>query len=866
MVHQACETRDPSSLNAAVSFVIGAYQNQVAPDSLDRAWVEATSALCRTCQEVERSGDAVSIVSWVVAQGPLEQEVYFAHGPLALVDFLLTEIDPFSPDRKLSRKQLDLAVNIFLPTFTEKPSRPNAEVVDVGARLLKAAFALDRLAKVTELYFRCIVSATESPVELTAWVMGELHEKKEYRAAIEIFLTNYSKMSPDWLSVSGGVAESIIDCVEQDHNFRASQVLEKLLDMSRECEEPLPTSWVMRLMQCCWRRNNEFEEFEELAGKLMAMDLVNVVVHPSGVYRVAIDVALLAGEEMKAEAYFDQAVSHYPDMAHDADVLGSFAKFNARMGDWDAVRQNFGDIRPKSGQEEIMCGRTFVHILKLYIKTHTTKEAETMLKSYVDELNIPLDDYVVGVMANEYGASRDVDAFMAWLEYCRDAGFHMGPNFSNALLVNCRRAWAFSFRELRTLFRKLRELNPGFVDEYTERIMADAALANSKHGGKCAEGRVKSLRLETDVLQEQPARKISSDKFSVVQSMKSALVRNVPLEARHIYKVSVERGMRYSSAALRLAVRAELEITPDNFDRATQLIRDQQAKGEDITEPVNFLLVNQLKRMETPHKEPQILKSVRQLFGEAEAMGIEIDDRVLNRAALVCYKARHLSGALHYAQRAIKLMSAGGGAGKHRSGGNAIQPGEADAGYNLDNFAVLIQIYAELVDVGWLRRLVDKALGSWYREKDTVLRLLKFSANRVLHSRNSHAGEATRQEAHRILSEGARAVVGARKLLRRQGKEIGDKSVSFFAEGATKQGRPSVDFDEVPWLGRAGNKSTRLKEGGDVDGDELGRMMRGGDGADGDSDSTSAARELESILAAKMHSAGKPAVGMGASF
>lgn len=108
--------------------------------------------------------------------------------------------------------------------------------------------------------------------------------------------------------------------------------------------------------------------------------------------------------------------------------------------------------------------------------------------------------YTVTLMAKQYAAIRDVSSLIEWLDYCSRAKFPVDAAFTNSILVRCRRQWKLPFRELRTLFRKIRALNPGFVDKHTAQVMADAACSDSKYGGKAAKGRLLSLRVDPNQL------------------------------------------------------------------------------------------------------------------------------------------------------------------------------------------------------------------------------------------------------------------------------------------------------------------------------------------------------------------------------
>jgi hypothetical protein len=825
-VRNACEARDARQLSNALRLVIEVMEEKGAPANSDEAWIEATALLCRTCQEEGRVEDAARLLNRVISRGPLKEDVYFRHNPFPLIESLLARAELSEHEGVNYRADtLSSAINLFLPTFTEQPAEPDPQAYQLGRRLLEMAFSTSSPHRVIGLFRRCFLFAGDSSENLTSWFLTKLYEMHDYKSVVKIFLSTYAKTSPLEESV-GAIGDRIVDSVKLAHNYRADEVLENLYGIySSLGHAKMKARWVMELLTAHWAKHRSFEKIESLFALLGPPNIQKKVVHPEAVYRVMVELALDAGEEMKAESYFRDAVAQDARQASDVRLLGVLARSHAKNGDWEAVRSAFAAMnwRAKANSEgnSKAYGHAFVPILKEYIQHHTIRETEEFAKFYIDEFKVPLSSYTVTLMAKQYAAIRDVRSLIDWLEYCSRAGFTVDAAFSNAILVSCRRDWKFPFRDLRTLFRKLRSLNPDFVDRHTERIMADAALSASKYGGKAAKGRLLSLRID-------PSKVAIKNKCTQVDdvrlAMKEAITCHRPESAVRIYKLALHQGMPFCPQILRLAVQARFKSAPNGLFGALELIRDAEKRGQDTEPAINYLLAMQLAEITATRDPTNTLNTIQTALAQFKKLGIHLTDRSLHRAALTCLEAGHFQGAIGYALKAAEAagMSAAGPC------------------YNLQNFKILLSAYAELVDVPGIRDTVRRALASRYREDTACLRALKHARAKVAHA-TARGGvtEAQRRLARAAIDGGIDAVVNARENLRHEAKQLGEEALRIMKRAALDAGCPPVDFEDIPWLGGGKGKGERNRAGGgnsnevvDDDGDGDGGLPRF-DGADG---------------------------------
>ncbi|KAK4043376.1 hypothetical protein C8A01DRAFT_13043 [Parachaetomium inaequale] len=798
-VHQACNTKDARQLAATLRTALEAMDHRLAPPNLNRPWIEATARLCRTCQEEGQLDDAATLLYRIICRGPLEESDYLSHEPFALIEALLARAELNKETRDVYAADIDSAVNLFVPKFLERPTGANPQVYSLGRRLLKHCFSANRLQRVFGIYRRCTLVAEDNWNDLASWFLRAIHERQDYTSVVKIFITSFAQSSPTEASVHA-IGDLVVDSVELSNNHRPEEVLETLHTICTSLGTRLNPKWVMRLFLSHWRKHKKFHEIEAMFEKLHTPKLKNSVFRSDNIYRIMVELALEAGEEAKADSYLMRAVAQNRALASDVRLLGVVARFHAADGDWGAVRDDFEAMNQNGTPSGPAYGQVFIPVLKAYAETHTVCETEAFLKSYVDELKVPLCSYMVTLMAKQYAAIRDVGSLIDWLDYCSRADFPVDAAFTNAILVRCRRQWNFPFRELRTLFRKLQALNPDCVDKHTEQVMADAALSDSKYGGKAARGRLLSLRLDPV---KPPGRSKHAQAEDVIPAMKEALRNGSPRRAVKIYRRAVHTNMPFSAHALHLAVQAHLAWAPTDFDTAYALLRKAQSKGEDINPNINYLLGKQLDALTSSITNPQQADHlIQETLTQYRRAGIQLTETSLHRAAALCLTAGHPRGAIRYALSAAAARDSAG-------------TGSAEPCFNLRNFRLLLAAYAELVDADGLRDTIARGLAdsSHYREDAACRRALKHARARVVHSRARAVSQAERMRAGAVVEEGIGRVVEARRKLRDEGRVLEAEAVRIMRRAALDAGREEVDFGEVPWLG-GGERRRRTGGGG----------------------------------------------------
>ncbi|EGS21419.1 uncharacterized protein CTHT_0032770 [Thermochaetoides thermophila DSM 1495] len=808
MVHESCASKDRQKVANAQRTVLEAMLENLAPDNQHQAWMKATALLCRTCQELGMIDKAATLLQHIINRGPIDEKVYMDHEPLTLIETLLSRTDPATVSRDVYlQSSLDPAVNLYLPTYTIRPSGPNPRVYEVGCRLMEAAFAAKRTHRIMGIYRRCNLIAGDDAERLTSWFLTKLYERHDYKDAVKLFLSTYALANPAEPRGIHAVGSVIVQCVENAHNYRPAEVLAVL---QKVCAGPAKTKlnpkWVMKLMVARWRETQDFGKVEEMFDSLREPTLKDNVFNANSLYRVMIELALEAGNETKSEEYFLEGVQQNPALESDIRVQGIFARFYARDGDWAAVRTAFEAMRAKEKQplterDHRAYAEVFVPVLKAYAETHSIRETEQFVQEYLDDLAVPLCSYTVTLMAKHYAAVRDVDSLIAWLDRCSRAGFPIDAAFTNAILVRCRRQWNFPFRELRLLFRRLRQLNPALIDRHTEQVMAVAALQDARYVGWPVLRRLLSLKLERTRL---PTRAKCVHAEDILLNMKEALSLGRPGTALRLYRRARHTSLPLSPQALRLAVRARFRLGgPAMWDGVFKLIKEADAKGEDVTSAINYVLAMRLGEVASASAMDgqEVYAVVERTLTQFQRYGVRLTEASLHRAALACLAAGHFQAAVGYALKAAEVRACPQTPDSlpPLNGGAQVTPTPC---FNLQNFKILLAAYASLLDLPSLRDTIARALSSPYREHKAVRSALRHARLWAAQARGCPAPSDTlRRQAREMIDAGIRQIVEMRRKLRQEGKRFEREAMMILKRaigemGVAERGDRGV---RLPW-------------------------------------------------------------------
>jgi hypothetical protein len=704
LVEQCAATRDVRQVDHVILLVLQALGPEVGRGGeLGEPLVKAAALLVRTCQEMGRFDAAANILNEVLRCGQLKENDYYDFRPLDLLEHgLLPELDGNCPNGRVDARKLALATDLYLPQFVNDPQTRTDRGFAIGRRLLELSFAAGWKEKMDSIYWRCLVHRQDD-FEFTQWFITQLHRNGDYKRAIKFFLLTYPKMSPSQASIreTGNV---VVASVAAARGMKARHGLQTLAQLCSS-SHPMASEWVTKLLECDWERRRDFDKTMELynhLGDRGGRGLQGVVTCPRDVYRVMVDIASRAGRPDMTELILKQAAVDIPTLATDAHVVGTRALIKARSGDWAAVERDFQSIKDQDNSPDDIA-QAFSPILKVYAQTHTITQTDEFLRHYVSHVGVPICKRTATFMAKEYGAVRDGESLVAWLEYCVEAGFTIDAAFTNSILSNCRTNWKLPFRDLRRLYERIRELGGGYTDRNTERIMFDAAVAQSKR--EPVDFRVRRLKVKIPQSLALAGRCYSGQE--VLLSMKERLAVGRPQQALLIYRRARNKGLDLAAEAHRLAIKVNLALDGGNIEGAYAVLADAQKQGQDTRNWAIPILSAQLAQVSGSLTNEQKYLAIREILDGLEERKIRVSDAMLNMAAHTCLTIKHTMGAIKLATMAAETH--------HNPTATTTTPAKADnLCYNMYNFSVLVQAFARTVDVGMLRFVVARARTNLY--------------------------------------------------------------------------------------------------------------------------------------------------------
>lgn len=783
MIEEAAASSDPQMLDKSLTLALQALTAQAKGVPLEDSMVDACALLCRTCQEMGNFDGAREIVRLVRECGPLSETAYYSFEPLKLLDEIIRKLEFHAERGRLHQESLARAIDLYCYRFPADPQVRTEHGFRVGKRLMEMSFAAGLLGRIEALYWRCNIHRP-GDLDFTEWYILQLHENGDHKTAIKFFCLTYAKMSPTFGSIEE-VGSAVVKSVVTAQGYKASAVLRALdqICSDRLNSGELHSTWVMQLLEAHWAWKHDMDETAALFASLRDRGLKNVVQHPGGVWRVMMEIAYKAGRPELANAYLDEAIAAKDMMPGDYLTVMLFAKLKAEAGDWDGV---YEDVKGLKVFTDAYMGervsRSLVPILKLFAESHTVAETDALVRRYITELQVPICRNMVTFMANEYATVRDCESLLAWLEYCAGQGFKVDAAFSNAILSTCRHSWKFPYKDLRNLYLKLRAQGGEFTDEYTERMMADAALSHASSKMEWR-GHLKNLmgssRIQTAKRVVMAGKSYSAQ--DIILRMKEEIVLRRQQNAVRIYRQAVRHGVELPVQALHLAIKAALLMDGKGMETALELIKKAEQRGVNTSSCTVRIIRAQLDKIDPKMQNELKVKAILKVLDEAAESGVKLSDVVLNQAAHLCLKASNPRSAIKLALMAAEA---------HAKGKGNKPGGDSSLCYNSFNFAVLLHAFAWRRDLRMLESVITRAKAQLYWTDTLCLKTLKVA------ERTARGARSPNPEVVAMLGEALKHCTKARDALRNEGLQLQSGALEIMRAAAKAQENGNT-FEEV---------------------------------------------------------------------
>ncbi|KAK0715850.1 hypothetical protein B0H67DRAFT_554291 [Lasiosphaeris hirsuta] len=798
-VRERCRARKSSDVTSAVKLVLetfSSYQMLYQHQKLglqDERTREATALLCRTCQEMGRVEDAAAVFLSVTTHVRLQPDEYDSYEPINLIKSLIDPNIPGASDIYVYRARALCAQRVLRPRLQSRPITTDIRVPQIGKTLIVALFALGEFNAVIRVFDCCmryvdadvVTSVFSSPFII--WLVRKLEKNGVHEPGMRVF-DQFFRTSPKRTLSSTqihAIAGFLIQCAT--NTWQSSYPAKLLLLLLRlgSGKWQLEADWVIKLLIADWGSHQDFSNTESCFLSLWRANLEEAVAGSDSVYITIVRLALQSNEVRKAESIIDMATDHYPQISVDPRLLTQFAVHHARYGEWDTVWQIYQRMRRGSFEDELVRGRGFVAVLKLFIENHTAHETIEFARPYFDELNVLPCRLAVTLMGKQYASIRDFSELANWLQKCIDAGVKVNDTFSNTILEACHRHGNLPFRHVRTLYRKLELASPDFIGPYTDWVVSMAALEDRILDRRFARGRILSLRRRDTIVPDR-----YSDKRQILLAMKAAIADRQPARAIAIYKQACHLKMPFNEQCFRVAVQAEMGRMREGADqRINALLQHAQENGADINEAANHVIALRLKEMSSSvgrvlkDPNPAVVNVVRSTLASYEERGITFAGITFNRAAQICLAARQFKDAIEYAHKAAAAEN-------------------SEPCYHWENFRIIFMSYVEMMDAEGIRKSIAAALTTDYKESDLCKSLLYDSWRRVMNPHTAPATIEQRMKARGIIREGIVEVIKHRSILREKIMTFQEESLGIMIKAARDAGHePVVDYTNIPWLG-----------------------------------------------------------------
>lgn len=750
-------SHDEDRINRALALFLSKpatnYMHYTARD----AWFAISVRLSKECQAHGRWEDSYRILSRLLELGPVNESRYYDHDPFPIIESFLPSA---GSEMACSLAAFSMASKLFLATFIEQPHTNSSEVERVGRRLLQEALSLKQFSSVHEIYRRVLCQIEDEGAIFTGWVIEKLSEHHDYKSVVKLFLLNFSKLTPDEV-LFNETGDRVVQAVEVMQGLKASQVLRAFARMKSADDTPLKTAWAMRLLQAHWSRHRDLAQSRTLFQELGSLGLLDKVYRPQRVYSVMVELAIRADENDIAATYYDELVRLYPQMAWDIPLKGYFAFSKAKAGDWEGVYNSFTEMRGQRHLQQKEYDDAFVVVLKVFAATHPVADVREFVTAYTRDLHVGMHRYVVTLVANKYGECHDFRGFLAWLQYCSDAGFSLDPAFSNAVLHNCRARWKFDFEQLKRLVSVMRQLNPGATDDTTERILSQASRVGASRTNTSA--KTIQIRHRSVAVNKLAYIGRSTNKHDVYEAMNQEIGSGKHTAAIAIYKRAMRFGMPFCSHCFRLAVTAALEHPGNGYGPAFHLIQTAHEQGQDVTSAVSAFIRVQMDRFRAGTSD--VIQHIQNLISRFESLHIVIDSAVLTHAALVCIKLGQHDKAISLCKLAME-----------RSGSD-------HPCFSRQSFRVLLLAHSQLCDPAGLEGLLAALLTRDFASEKKTLLALKAALKQ---SRSSHRHDSAIIAVQRLLREAIENVKRLRVERLGQGVVISHEALRIMSDAAAE--------------------------------------------------------------------------------
>ncbi|PSS12348.1 hypothetical protein M430DRAFT_36504 [Amorphotheca resinae ATCC 22711] len=584
---------DLANVDAAASRFFEAFEEGILVDNsgIDAQLMDAAVQLSKACMAQKKLEAVEKILDIVLSYGKIEQEVFLAFNPAAIIKKLIEgPFDKASGHTRIDEGRLKKACALYLTKFVENPKVIKSNMGPIGERLCAETCRYGMFDLTEALYWWTTKCNGEMSVRSVDRLITAAHGRGDHKRVLKYFRRFYIQKSPnqvDFYKLVGLVIESSFvsdtDSVSEEILFAAARMAER---------EGLATSttWFLKILGHDWRSHQEIDRTRALFERLEPF--LDRTRHPQAVYGAIIQFCVEANNEPAALSYYEKLQEFHDPTPADVRIYGHFALAKAMRNDWSGVKEDFHMMK-QMGSDRNDYGAAFTPIFNLFAKSHPVKETEEFLRDFVEQYGVVLTPSLSNIVIHEYIKARELDSVSRWLDYMACVNCKVDPMFFNMILKECYKQWKLSFEELHQLYRSVASLGPRtrrFINNDTLSTLRHIAITDS--GNKVAETvkRLEYLKLHVPIKRTNCGR-------DILDSMTVALAKGQAAKVLKIYRQALNEQIPLSASTVTVAVNASLELHPRNIDATACLLRDSQQNGQDLRHALSSMFIRQLSEL-----------------------------------------------------------------------------------------------------------------------------------------------------------------------------------------------------------------------------------------------------------------------------
>jgi len=415
-----------------------------------------------------------------------------------------------------------------------------------------------------------------------------------------------------------------------------------------------------------WRKSKDFTEVQNIYRLLEASGLFDSGIFSASAQYAArrrfILVALDAGDDATASAEMSLlSEMRSEDSGVDVKLRGRFIVRDAELGHWDKAMSELQTFGPKA-KESDQFQKVLSWLTKIYCKSHTPSQVDLFIRDLVDNHDMTLNKPLAFFVMDKHGRTRNLQALVAWVQFCQDGGLEMDQVFFNEIADKCCKYWSLSRADVVRMFKDAQSSRPWIQDPLLTKYVSDGAL-HDVHKPLPGE-KADSFGL-AQTLPEKRGDSIAMYERAVFKHMNTLALRNDWNGVYSAYQEATKKSLGDSSRCLRLAVVANIHLEGPHSSTGSRLINEAHSKKHDISGALVPMLVARLEAGD----------NAGELLQESLNKGQRIHDSVYNKAARVLTQKGNPEAAILVCEVAAR------------------ENGEGELAYSKYNFATLIHSY-----------------------------------------------------------------------------------------------------------------------------------------------------------------------------